>query len=75
VGLDFEFDETADLPRLNLLNIVDEHTTEALAMDVDRSITGDDVVTVLERLVAERGVPLHVRMDNGPELIAWILRD
>jgi len=75
VGLDFEFDETADLLRLNLLNIVDEHTTEALAMDVDRSITGDDVVTVLERLVAERGVPLHVRMDNGPELIAWILRD
>jgi putative transposase len=74
-GLDFEFDETADLRRLKLLNIVDEHTREALAMDVDRSITGDDIVTVLERLVAERGAPRYVRMDNGPELIAWILRD
>ena len=74
-GLDFEFDETADLRRLKLLNIVDEHTREALAMDVDRSITGDDVVAVLERLVTERGAPLFIRMDNGPELIAWILRD
>jgi hypothetical protein len=35
-GLDFEFDETADLRRLKLLNIVDEHTREALAMDVNR---------------------------------------
>jgi putative transposase len=74
-GLDFEFDETADLRRLKLLNIVDEHTREALAMNVDRSITGDDIVTVLERLIAERGAPRYIRMDNGPELIAWILRD
>jgi putative transposase len=74
-GLDFEFDETADLRRLKLLNIVDDHTREALAMDVDRSITGDDIVTALERLIAERGAPLFIRMDNGPELIAWVLRD
>jgi len=74
-GLDFEFDETADLRRLKLLNIVDEHTREALAMDVNRSITGDGVVAVLERLVTERGAPRYLRIDNGPELIAWILRD
>jgi len=40
-GLDFQFDETADLRRLKLLNIVDEHTREALATDVARSITAD----------------------------------
>jgi putative transposase len=74
-GLDFQFDETADLRRLKMLNIVDEHTREALAMKVDRSITADDVITVFERLVAERGAPGFVRMDNGPELIAWALRD
>ena len=74
-GLDFQFDETADLRRLKMLNIVDEHPREALAMDVDRSITADDVITVFERLVAERGAPGFVRMDNGPELIAWALRD
>ena len=76
VGLDFEFDETADLRRLKLLNIVDEHTREALAMDVS---TVDHRRRrrrhLLERLVTERGAPRYLRMDNGPELIAWILRD
>ena len=74
MGLVFEFDETADLRRLKLLNIVDEHTREALAMDVDRSITADKLVAVLNRLVAERGAPGFIRMDNGPEMIAWVLR-
>jgi transposase InsO family protein len=74
-ALDFQFDETADLRRLKLLNVVDEHTREALAMRVGRSCTADDVVAVIEALVAERGAPEHLRMDNGPELIAWALRD
>ena len=33
-ALDFQFDETADGRRLKLLNVVDEHTREALAMHV-----------------------------------------
>jgi len=74
-ALDFQFDETADLRRLKLLNVVDEHTREALAMRVGRSCTADDLVAVIEALVAERGAPEHLRMDNGPELIAWALRD
>jgi putative transposase len=74
-AIDFQFDETADRRRLKLTNIVDEHTREALAMDVGRHCTADDVVAIIERLVAERGAPTHLRMDNGPELIAWALRD
>ena len=74
-AIDFQFDETADRRRLKLCNIVDEFTREALAMDVGRSCTADDVVAIIERLVAERGAPGHLRMDNGPELIAWALRD
>jgi putative transposase len=74
-ALDFQFDETANQRRLKLLNIVDEHTREALAMDVGRSMGADTVVAVIERLVGERGAPAHLRMDNGPELIAWTLRD
>jgi putative transposase len=74
-ALDFQFDETADHRRLKLLNIVDEHTREALAMRVGRSCDADQVVAVIECLVAERGAPGHLRMDNGPELIAWALRD
>ena len=72
---DFQFDETADGRRLKLLNIVDEFTREAVAMRVGRSCDADDVVATIEALVAERGAPAHLRMDNGPELVAWALRD
>lgn len=74
-AIDFQFDETADWRRLKLTNIVDEFTREALAIDVSRSSTSDDLVDVIERLVAERGAPTYLRMDNGPELTAWALRD
>jgi len=46
-----------------------------MAMRVGRSCDADQVVGVIEDLVAERGAPAHLRMDNGPELIAWALRD
>ena len=74
-ALDFQFDETADRRRLKLCNIVDEHTREALAMRVGRTCDADGVVAVIEALVVERGTPGHLRMDNGPELVAWALRD
>jgi transposase InsO family protein len=74
-ALDFQFDETADQRRLKLLNVVDEHTRKALRMDVDRSITADGVVDAIEALTRQRGVPGYLRMDNGPELCAWALRD
>jgi hypothetical protein len=61
---------------LKLLNIVDEHTREALTIEVDRSIDADHTVAVLDRLVVERGTaPRFIRCDNGPELTATALRD
>ena len=74
-ALDFQFDETTDRRRLKSLHVVDEHTREALAMRVGRTCTSDEVVDVLIDLVAVRGAPEHLRMDNGPEMIAWVLRD
>lgn len=74
-AMDFQFDETTDGRRLKLANITDEFTREALAMRTGRTCTADDVVAVLDRLVAERGAPRYLRMDNGPELIAWALRE
>jgi putative transposase len=74
-ALDFQFDETSDHRRLKLLNIVDECSREALAMRVARCCTADDVVAQIEVLVAERGAPKYLRMDNGPELVAWALKD
>jgi putative transposase len=48
---------------------------KALAMRVGRTCTADDLVEVLDDLVADRGAPAHLRADNGPELIAWALRE
>ena len=72
---DFQADQTADGRVLRFCNIVDEFTREALVMHVARSIDADTVVALLEGLVAERGAPEHLRMDNGPEMTAHALKD
>lgn len=75
-ALDFQFDTTVDGRVLKLLHVVDEHTREALAVEVARRIDADRAVSVLEQIVRERGCsPELVRMDNGPELTANALRD
>lgn len=74
-AFDFQFDQTADGRALKLLNVVDEFTREALVMHTARSITADQTVEVLERIVAQRGAPTHIRCDNGPEMTAHALID
>jgi putative transposase len=74
-ALDFQHDATADGRELKFLNVVDEFTREALAIEVDRTIDADETVAGLERLAAERGAPENLRADNGPELTARALRD
>jgi len=75
-ALDFQHDATTDGRELKFLNIVDEFTREALAIEVERSIDADQTVATLERLVTERGIaPENLRADNGPELTARVLRE
>ena len=74
-ALDFPFDQTADGRVLKLLNVIDEFTREALAIDVDRSIDADAVVRCLDRLAGVRGAPTFARFDNGPEFIAYAVAD
>ena len=64
-AMDFQFDTTVDGRTLKMLNVIDEHTRECLAIEVDRSIDADHVVKVLDRLAAERGAPVFVRFENG----------
>ncbi len=54
--------------RIRFFTVVDIFTREALAIEVDTSLPGGRVVRVLERLVAERGGPDEIVLDNGPEL-------
>ena len=75
-ALDFQFDTLADGRTIKMLNVIDEFTREALAIEVDRSIDADHVVAVLERLAAQRGsAPVYVRFDNGPEFVAHTVAD
>jgi len=67
---DFVHDRTEDGRALKWLSIVDEYTRECLALEVRRSFKSGDVIDVLRELFLIRGVPEHIRSDNGPEFIA-----
>ena len=67
-SLDFVSDALADGRRFRVLNVVDDHTREALATVVDTSLSGLRVVRELDRLVAARRLPAMVVSDNGTEL-------
>ena len=67
---DFIHDRTVDGRQLKFLVILDEFTRENLCLDVRRSFTADAVLGVLSELMVHRGVPGHIRSDNGSEFIA-----
>jgi transposase InsO family protein len=56
--------------RVRALTVVDDYSRESLAIEVGQSITGEQVVAVMTRLAALRGVPQRIRVDNGPEFIS-----
>jgi transposase InsO family protein len=76
---DFVQARTRDGRAFRMLSIIDEYTRECLAIDVARRLTSDDVLERLGDLFVRRGVPEHIRSDNGPEFIAeavksWLAR-
>jgi len=71
---DFVTDRTADGRAFRILNIIDEYTRECLAMLVKRHITSQDVIDQLFELIIFRGIPEHIRSDNGPEFTANAVR-
>ena len=75
-SMDFVFDRTGEGRVLKCLTIVDDATHEALAVEVERSISGHGVVRVLDRLALSQGLPRIIRTDNGKEfcgraMIQW----
>jgi len=71
---DFAMDATEDGRRLKVMPIVEEYSRECLALEVERSITSEDVVETLDRLFTERGAPSFIRSDNGPEFVAKAIK-
>ncbi len=64
---DFVFDRTAEGRVVKCLTIVDDATTEAVAIVPRRALGGLPVTRVFDRLAHERGLPRILRTDNGPE--------
>jgi putative transposase len=71
---DFAMDTTQDGRRLKVMPVVDEYSRECLALQMERSITAEDVVETLARLFTERGEPAYIRSDNGSEFTAEAIK-
>lgn len=67
---DFVHDSCATGQRLKILTVTDEFTRESLAVEVATRLRARDVIVVLDRLVRQRGAPVALRSDNGPEFVA-----
>lgn len=70
---DFMHDDLVCGRRFWTFNVVDDFNRESLAIEIDLNIPAQRVVRVLDRIVANPGYPLKLRMDNGPELISLTL--
>ena len=71
---DFVKARTHDGRALRILVMIDEYTRECLALRVERRLGSMQVIEVLADVMLERGIPEHIRSDNGPEFIAKELR-
>ena len=71
---DFVMDRTANGRAFKILTIIDEYTRECLGMVVKRRITSQEVIDKLFELFILRGIPEHIRSDNGPEFTAKAVR-
>lgn len=75
-SMDFVFDHTAEGRAIKCLTIVDDATHEAVAIEVERAISGHMLTRVLDRLALGRGLPRVIRTDNGKEfcgkaMVTW----
>jgi hypothetical protein len=75
-SMDFVFDCTAEGRVIKCLTIVDDATHEAVAIEVERAISGHMLTRVLDRLALSRGLPSVIRTDNGKEfcgraMVTW----
>ena len=68
-------DRTRDTRNFRMLCVADEFTREALAIKVARRLDPNHVIEVLADLCLVRGVPEHIRSDQGSEFIAKAVKD
>jgi putative transposase len=72
-SMDFMQDSLSNGVNFRTLNVIDDFNREALLMTMDTSLTSKRVIRELDQLIAWRGAPAKIRVDNGPEFIAEAL--
>src|SRR5437763_11756152 len=71
---DFVSARTHDGRSVRILNLIDEHTRECLMVRAERRWSSARVISALADVMVIKGVPEHLRSDNGPEFVAQDLR-
>lgn len=69
-SMDFMHDTLSNGVTFRTLNVIDDFNREALTITMDTSLTSKRVIRELDQLIAWRGAPQKIRVDNGPEFIA-----
>jgi transposase InsO family protein len=77
-SMDFVFDRVAGGRALKCLAVVDDATAEAIVLEPRHSMSGRQVVELLDRVRIERGLPRVIRSDNGKEftskaMLSWAI--
>jgi putative transposase len=72
-SMDFVADGLVGGRKLRCLTIVDDYSRECVALEVDTSINGRRVASVLDRLADLRGLPVSITVDHGPEFEGQVL--
>lgn len=66
-SMDFMSDSLVNGRKFRTLNVIDDCNREALAIEIDTSISAKRVIRTLEQIIEWRGKPRYIRTDNGPE--------
>ena len=72
---DFVMERTHNGNAFRMLTVIDEYTHECRAIKTKRRLNSIDVLDCLNQLFLERGVPEHIRSDNGAEFTAIAVRE
>lgn len=72
---DFVMFRTGDGRSARCLTVIDEFTRESLAIYVKRRLNSKDVLDCIFNLFMTKGIPEHIRSDNGPEFTAHKVRN
>jgi putative transposase len=73
-SMDFMHDRLEYGQTFRSFNVIDDFNREALSITIDTSIGSERVIRELEQVVAWRGKPRRLRVDNGPEFIAHTMK-